>query len=669
MADKTLLVRIKSIFSPAQSRANITSGEDLETSLGKISKWFSDTGSAAFKDVPSSGDAGNGEVVLGNDSRLSDDRTPTAHNQAANTITAMTGYSKPASTSAITTADTLNEAIGKLEKGLEDAGGGGDLAAHIATHVEDTNGVHGIRVGNGNLEVYSSVAEDWVLPSEYGAALGNVTNKSIKDTNRSALIKWKDPVNTSDAIWKGTKLVMKAGAEPDDVSDGQLIYDNRIRDNFQTNGLTVENLTVGITYYFKLFPYTRTGTVTNNSANTLSITPKSQFKYYFIITSNSDPDKIITYGTSGSDTYGLDPISKNNDGTYNLGAWENAFFMPKPCMLKSDGTVDYYLDPNDYTKKADGTPSDIADPSYDGNAMMEFPEVYYYFNSNTSSYPTSVPSGSIGMYIANYAVSSSYTKKNKWYMGIYNGTGNDKLRSLSGIATTAANGCGNKTSSTYHTMATANDQSGNVKYATDLYPDYTMIYAYLLLITKTANLTGFFGNGYDKNSKDNYVTGMLNNKGQFYSDTTGAIKIFGMENLWGHSGVFIRGVSVMNDIINSTYYNYYKYNMSDTCANSSTGNPQKLSTQIIYYTSYPSTSQATSGYFKYLAIGAWGILPWLYANNTNSFGGSTTSYFTKYAYVLYWFNKIPVMWKPLQYDFDTYDSSNTITNRLSCRST
>lgn len=124
MADKTLFVKIKSIFSPAQSRANITSGEDLETSLGKISKWFSDIGSAAFKDVPSSGNAGNSEVVLGNDSRLSDDRTPTAHNQPSSTITAMTGYTKPQSTSAIAATDTLNEAIGKLEKGLDGAGGG-----------------------------------------------------------------------------------------------------------------------------------------------------------------------------------------------------------------------------------------------------------------------------------------------------------------------------------------------------------------------------------------------------------------------------------------------------------------------------------------------------------------------------------------------------------------
>ena len=44
---------------------------------------------------------------------------PASHNQASNTITAMTGYSKPSSTSAIATTDSLNAAIGKLEKALD----------------------------------------------------------------------------------------------------------------------------------------------------------------------------------------------------------------------------------------------------------------------------------------------------------------------------------------------------------------------------------------------------------------------------------------------------------------------------------------------------------------------------------------------------------------------
>lgn len=60
--------------------------------------------------------------VKTDDSRLSDARTPTAHNQASNTITAMTEYSKPGSSSAIEATDSLNSAIGKLEKALDSKG-------------------------------------------------------------------------------------------------------------------------------------------------------------------------------------------------------------------------------------------------------------------------------------------------------------------------------------------------------------------------------------------------------------------------------------------------------------------------------------------------------------------------------------------------------------------
>ena len=58
--------------------------------------------------------------------------TPSAHNQASSTITAMTGYEKPSSTSAIVVGDTLNAAIGKLEKALDgkQAAGSYALASH-----------------------------------------------------------------------------------------------------------------------------------------------------------------------------------------------------------------------------------------------------------------------------------------------------------------------------------------------------------------------------------------------------------------------------------------------------------------------------------------------------------------------------------------------------------
>ena len=47
-----------------------------------------------------------------------DGKANASHNQASSTITAMTGYAKGTSSNSITTTDTLNQAIGKLEVGL-----------------------------------------------------------------------------------------------------------------------------------------------------------------------------------------------------------------------------------------------------------------------------------------------------------------------------------------------------------------------------------------------------------------------------------------------------------------------------------------------------------------------------------------------------------------------
>ena len=46
-----------------------------------------DLGTAATKDVPATGDAAAGEVVLGNDTRLTDARTPTSHTHTASEVT------------------------------------------------------------------------------------------------------------------------------------------------------------------------------------------------------------------------------------------------------------------------------------------------------------------------------------------------------------------------------------------------------------------------------------------------------------------------------------------------------------------------------------------------------------------------------------------------------
>lgn len=86
--------------------------------------------------------------------------------------------------------------------------------------------------------------------------------------------------------------------------------------------------------------------------------------------SESDPEDAVTYM---EDAVGMTPAYMDYaNSKFNYGSWAGAFFMPQPCMVLQSGVVDYYLDPDDYTKKADGTASDIADTTYEGNAMIEW---------------------------------------------------------------------------------------------------------------------------------------------------------------------------------------------------------------------------------------------------------------------------------------------------------
>ncbi len=61
---------------------------DSQTAWDVINEQIATYGTAATKDVPSSGDATSSQVVKGDDTRLSDARTPTAHTHPVGDITA-----------------------------------------------------------------------------------------------------------------------------------------------------------------------------------------------------------------------------------------------------------------------------------------------------------------------------------------------------------------------------------------------------------------------------------------------------------------------------------------------------------------------------------------------------------------------------------------------------
>lgn len=259
--------------------------------------------------------------------------------------------------------------------------------------------------------------------------------------------------------------------------------------------------------------------------------------YGFHIDGNvSDPSQAVTYLM---DAVGMTPAHMDyaND-VFDYGSWKDAFFMPKPCMVKYNGERDYYLDPDDYTKKEDGTASDVADTSYAGNAMMEWPKIWMKIVADSDS-----KSGSV--YIADYKADSDFhcysninsrgVEVDHFYTAIYNGSNvSSKLRSISGQA------CANSLSgTTVITFATANNLGSDVLWYTDLYSDRVLINNLLILIGKSLSTQTVFGNGHytGGSSASSLLTcGSMNAKGLFWGDdTTGVgVKVFGMENWWGN---------------------------------------------------------------------------------------------------------------------------------------
>lgn len=275
--------------------------------------------------------------------------------------------------------------------------------------------------------------------------------------------------------------------------------------------------------------------------------------------SESVPSAKVTYL---EDAVGMTPAYMNfSTGKFDYGSWEYAFFMPKPCMLKYDGTVDYYLDPNDYTKKEDGvTASDVANTSYGGNAMMEWPKIWLKIVPDATA-----SNKSADIYIANYKADADYTDWNyhdangnsadNFYTAIYNGSNiNSKLRSISGQAVIHDN-----TATTEQTWAKANNTTAKEIWNLEKKVDIDLINILLVLMAKSTDTRTSFGSGMrtgdSATTYNAFRTGVHNAKGLFYgtnsSDSTvytNAVKVFGMENWWGFGARRYLGHIIQNGV-------------------------------------------------------------------------------------------------------------------------
>lgn len=311
--------------------------------------------------------------------------------------------------------------------------------------------------------------------------------------------------------------------------------EGKLFEDITANGTyTDTNVMVGVMYYYSAFPYTSTGAYNRSETNRTSVIPKKgDYLFgYDLVEATSSPTGRVTY-PSDVDNAAFTPAAMIfSTGKFNYGGW--AFepgekFMPRPCMLTYAGKVDHYLDPNDYTKKVDGTASKVTDTSFGGNAMMEWPKIYtkrweangvYHFRCSDT------PQDNTWDCWCNYDRNNNQI--DHFYTPIYFGSlVSGKLRSISGVDNSVKTKVADEIA---YAKANGND------WYTEVLADRLLLQDLLVMMARSTDCQTAFGYGRCQGGNSAIAPGTMNTEGMFWgsNDKTSGVKVFGMENVWGN---------------------------------------------------------------------------------------------------------------------------------------
>ena len=186
----------------------------------------------------------------------------------------------------------------------------------------------------------SSYDYDSIAVGIYVAQEVSLNNLTIYPMIRSAseLDPTWEPYTVSEvtlATWSGTKVVRKAGSAPASISDGTVVVDNKVRNQYSSSGFVDTGLQYDTTYYYRFFPYSTDGAITDGRS--LTATPTR-----IVIENVPTQSGTLTYdGTIQTATFNdFDPSEldvSGNTGT-NAGSY-TAEFTPKNGYCWSDLTT------------------------------------------------------------------------------------------------------------------------------------------------------------------------------------------------------------------------------------------------------------------------------------------------------------------------------------------
>lgn len=376
----------------------------------------------------------------------------------------------------------------------------------------------------------------------------NMKKMQVASGDKCVRLTFTEPDNTviDDQLIctvKGVVVVRKQGSMPENINDGIVILTNEELGKYSQTPFVDTGLTNEMEYFYRFFPYSDHGVYNTNSVNVKSATPKEYILYGFKIDkNNSDPATRITYLEMAA---GMTPAKMDyTNDVFDYGSWDpdSIWFLAdnKPYMVNPDGTPEYELDPNDYTKKIDGSASDISLTNHRMNAMAKIPLVWLkQWEDENYEY----------CYVCNVQLDASYhayahqredgsVMDYIWISCCDGALLNGKVRSLKGQTT-----MNSQTGTNEITYAEANGEL----YHTRTWAQRNLINALLYLMGCSDATQTVYGNGHytGGSSASNLLkTGTLSDKGRFYgtNGTGKAVKVFHIENWWGNAWERIAGL-------------------------------------------------------------------------------------------------------------------------------
>lgn len=371
----------------------------------------------------------------------------------------------------------------------------------------------------------------------------------------------------------GVVIRRKTDGYPLDEFDGDLVCD-MTRADMLGSKIYDEDADISVINYYAAFPYSTQGVYNRNPLNRCSTTEGEAYMYGFDIdTLNPDPSTRVSYPDDVDNTYFNPAYMDYDTSIFNYGDWNmtpGTEFMPRPCVINNEGQVLYYLNPNDYTKKEDGTDADIYSFDLQNGSkiissisvMMEWPKIYTHreitrdgiykfrcsnikygddwecwcnYNHNDFQVPhfyTAVYSGHVGKgYTDDISVSvcNDPSKTDRVYSACYNGISDSSSNRV-----------------TYFLSAITNRGAG---WNAETLVDRLLIQDLLVMMGKNTNCQEVYGLGARYSSTNIILTGTMNNKGLFWGandndNGTGSkygVKVFGMEHWWGNVPRYVEG--------------------------------------------------------------------------------------------------------------------------------